>query len=474
MDDALGEHDATALAALVREGDLSPLELVDAAIARIEATDAKLNSVIHHQFERARREATGPPHGGPFRGVPFLLKDYGAAEAGEPHHQGLQVAKDSGWRAPADSPLTQAFRAAGLLTVGRTNVPELALMGTTEPDAYGPTRNPWDLDRSPGGSSGGSAAAVAAGLVPAAHANDIAGSIRIPAAQCGLVGLKPTRGRVVIGRSWDPAVAMNTEGVVTRTVRDAAGLVDAVTDAAIGPWPAPPLPRPLAAEVGADPGRLRVGVCVAAFNGAEVDEGCAAAATVTATLLEQLGHDVERAWPDAAFEPDLLPEARTLLAVHTAADVAAWSAALGRELGEGDVEPITWQSVVAGRAVSGAEVLALLGRQQARARAITAWWRRTAAGDGFDLLVTPTTAEPAPPLGHYKQGFSPGRASAFTRVFNVTGQPALSLPLGWPDDGLPRGVQLVAAYGREDVLVRVGSQLEQAAPWAGRRPPVHA
>ena len=315
--------------------------------------------------------------------MPFLLKDYGAAEAGEPHHQGMRVAKDAGWRAPADSAVTEAFRAAGLVTVGRTNVPELALMGTTEPDAYGPTRNPWDLDRSPGGSSGGSAAAVAAGLVPAAHANDIAGSIRIPAAQCGLVGLKPTRGRVVIGRPSDPAVAMNTEGVVTRTVRDAAGLLDAVTDAAIGPWPAPPLPGPLAAEVGVDPGRLRVGVCVEAFNGAEVDEGCAAAAMATATLLERLGHHVEQSWPRAAFEPDLLPDARTLLAVHAAADVAAWSAALGRELGEGDVEPITWQSVVVGRAVSGAELLALLGRQQERARAITAWWRRTAAGDGL-------------------------------------------------------------------------------------------
>jgi amidase len=474
MDDALGQHDATALAALVRAGERSPLELVDAAIARIEAVDATLNSVIHRQFERARREAAGLAHHGPFGGVPFLLKDYGAAEAGEPHHQGLRVAKDAGWRAATDSPVTEAFRAAGLVTVGRTNVPELALMGTTEPDAYGPTRNPWDLDRSPGGSSGGAGAAVAAGLVPVAHANDIAGSIRIPAAQCGLVGLKPTRGRVVVGRSWDPAVAMNTEGVVTRTVRDAAGLLDAVTDPAIGPWPAPALPGPLASVVGVAPGRLRVGVCIGAFNGAEVDEGCAAAANAAATLLEQLGHDVEQAWPSGVFEPDLLPDARTLLAVHTAADVAAWSAALGRELAEDDLEPITWQSVVLGRAVTGADVLALLGRQQERARAITSWWRRTGEGDGFDLLVTPTTAEPAPPLGHYKQGFSPGRASAFTRVFNVTGQPALSLPLGWPDDGLPRGVQLVACYGREDVLVRVGAQLERAAPWAGRHPPVHA
>ena len=275
--DVLGDHDATGLAELVRRGEVQPIELVDAAVARIEALDPQLNSVIHRQFERARREAGGPLPDGPFRGVPFLFKDVGCEEAGEPHHQGMRALRDAEWRANADSELALAFRACGLIPLGRTNVPELALMGTTEPDAYGPTHNPWNLGRSPGGSSGGSAAAVAAGLVPAAHANDIAGSIRIPASQCGLVGLKPTRGRVVAGRRADPAVGMNTEGVLTRTIRDTAGLLDAITDRGLrGPWPAPPLPGPLAAEVGRDPGRLRVGVCVKAFTGADVDAGCAA------------------------------------------------------------------------------------------------------------------------------------------------------------------------------------------------------
>jgi amidase len=249
--DVLEDRDATELAELVRRGDVQPVELVDAAVARIEAHDGRLNSVLHRQFERARREACGPLPDAPFRGVPFLFKDVGCEEAGEPHHQGMRALRDAQWRATSDSELAVAFRACGLIPLGRTNVPELALMGTTEPDAYGPTHNPWNLARSPGGSSGGSAAAVSARFVPAAHANDIAGSIRIPASQCGLVGLKPTRGRVVPGRSADPANGMNTEGVLTRTVRDTAASVDAITDHGHrGPWPAAVLPGPLAAEVG--------------------------------------------------------------------------------------------------------------------------------------------------------------------------------------------------------------------------------
>jgi amidase len=474
MTDALGDLDATALADLVRRDEVKAVELVDAAIARIEGLDWQLNSVIHRQFERARGDAAGPLTDGPFRGVPFLFKDLGCEEAGEPHHQGMRALRDAAWRATEDGELARAFRSAGLIPLGRTNVPELALMGTTEPDAYGPTHNPWDLRRSPGGSSGGSAAAVAAGLVAAAHATDIAGSIRIPAAQCGLVGLKPTRGRVVSGRTGDYAVGMNTEGVLTRTVRDTAGLLDAIAErSSSGPWPAPPLPAPLVDDVGADPGRLRVGLCERAFNGVDVDGDCAAAATDAARLLEQLGHDVEEDAPATLFEPELLAGARALLATHAAAELDAWSARLGRTLAEADVEPLTWQMVEQGRAVSGAAVLALLERQHELAARASSWWR-SPAGDGYDVLVTPATAEPGPPLGAYKQGYTPGRAGAFTRVFNVTGQPALSLPLGWPDDGMPRGVQLVAAYGREDVLVRLAAQLEAAAPWAHRRPSISA
>ena len=470
MSELLDDHDATGLAALVRQGQVHPRELVDEAIARIERVDPHLNAVIHRQFERARHEAGGPLPDGPFRGVPFLLKDFNGAERGEPHHQGMRALRDARWIADTDSALAGRVRAAGLIPLGRTNVPELALMGTTEPEAYGPTSNPWDLGRSPGGSSGGSAAAVAAGLAPAAHANDISGSIRIPAAQCGLVGLKPTRGRVVPGRSADPAVGMHTEGVLTRTMRDAAALTDALVDGSrTGPWPAPPLPGPLAGEVGLDPGRLRIGLCIQAFNGADVDEGCRVAAVDAAARLGRLGHAVEEQAPPALFEPDLLAGASTLLAVHAAAELEAWSHALGRALGEADVEPTTWQAVERGRAVTAAEVLLLLARQQELSRKVLAWW-----ADGNDVLLTPATAEPAPPLGAYKAGYLPGRASAFTRVVNVTGQPALALPLGWPADGLPRGVQLIAAYGREDVLVRVGCQLEADAPWAHRRPPTHA
>ena len=468
--DVLGDHDATGLAELVRRGEVHPVELVDAAVARIEALDPQLNSVIHRQFERARREAGGPLPDGPFRGVPFLFKDVGCEESGEPHHQGMRALRDAQWRATTDSELALAFRACGLIPLGRTNVPELALMGTTEPDAYGPTHNPWNVDHSPGGSSGGSAAAVAAGLVPAAHANDIAGSIRIPASQCGLVGLKPTRGRVLPGRRADPAVAMNTEGVLTRTIRDTAGLLDAIIDRGQrGPWPAPTLAGPLAAEVGRDPGHLQIGVCVKAFTGADVDGGCAEAATDAATLLDQLGHDVDESAPTALFEADLLAGSRTLFTANAAAALADWSARLGRSLGEADVEPLTWQMVEAGRAVTGAELLAVLDRQHELSRLAASWWRGPDR-DGFDILLTPATADPGPPLGAYKQGYAPGRASAFSRVFNATGQPALSLPLGWPDDGLPRGVQFVAAYGREDVLVRLGAQLEAAAPWSQRTP----
>jgi amidase len=478
VSDLLDDHDATGLADLVRRGEVTPRELVDAAIARIEVIDPQLNAVIHRQFDRARRDADGALPDGPFRGVPFLFKDHHGYEAGEPHHQGMRALRDAGWVAPDDSDFARRVRAIGLIPLGRTNTPELAMMGTTEPEAYGATRNPWNVGHSPGGSSGGSAAAVAAGIVPAAHANDIAGSIRIPGSHCGLVGLKPTRGRAVLGRSTDPAVAMNTEGVVTRTMRDTAGLLDALTDGSqAGPWPAPPLPGPLAAEVGRDPQRLRIGLCLQAFNGADVDEACASAASEVAALLETLGHSVEDAAPAALFDPDLLAGARTLLAVHAAAEVGAWAAALGRPLGESDLEATTWQAVESGRRVSGSDALALLARQQEIGRRALAWWRGpggSGSPDGFDLLLTPTTAEPGPPLGAYKAGYQPGRASAFTRVFNATGQPALSVPLGWPDDGLPRGVQLVAGYGREDVLVRVGSQLESAAPWADRRPPVHA
>ena len=311
------DTDATGLAELVRTGQAHPVELVEAAIARIEAQDVALNAVVHRRFERALDEARHGSLDGPFRGVPFLLKGFGAELAGEPYDEGMAHLAALGWRAADDGALAQAFRTAGLVVVGRTNVPELALMGTTEPKAHGPTHNPWDLGRSPGGSSGGSAAAVAAGLVPAAHANDIAGSIRIPAAHCGLVGLKPTRGRVRCGPGADPPIGFFAEGVVTRTMRDTAGLLDAIAAPPSGAyWPAPALGRSLTAEVGREPARLRAALCVAAPNGTEVDPGCAAAARTAATVLEQLGHIVVEAAPPALFDPEVFAGARIALGGH--------------------------------------------------------------------------------------------------------------------------------------------------------------
>ena len=457
-------HDGLGLAALVRDGVVHPRELVDAAIERIEAQNPALNAVIHRQFERARAESDRELPDGPFRGVPFLLKDYKGREAGESYHMGCKALAEIDYRPQTTAPLATAFRAAGLIPLGRTNVPEMALMGTTEPDLYGPTHNPWDLSRSPGGSSGGSAAAVAARLVSVAHATDISGSIRIPAAQCGTVGLKPTRGRVVLS-AYDPPVGMHVEGVLSISVRDTAAALDAIT-ATSAWWPAPILPGPLLHEVGRDPGRLRIGVWTEAFNGAEVDAECATAAIDAAKLLETLGHHVSIAAPAALSHADLWAAAKVAMAAAAATEAAAWTDRLGRLLGENDVESDTWTMLCAGRALSATDILTAIEKMQALSGQALAWW------NDFDLLVTPTTAVPAPVLGEYKHSYTSGRGSAFTRPFNCTGQPAISLPLGWPDDGLPRGVQLVAGYGREDTLIRVASQLEAAAPWAHHVPPM--
>lgn len=459
----LDEHDATGLADLVRSGDVHPQELVEEAIERAEALNPALNAIIHRQYERARRDAEQPVTGGPFPGVPFLLKDYKGREAGEPYHMGVRALRDLDYRPRTDSALARRFRAAGLIPIGRTNVAQMALMGTTEPELYGPTHNPWDLSRSPGGSSGGSAAAVAARIVPAAHANDISGSIRIPASLCGLVGLKPTRGRVTSSTVSDRPVGMNVEGVVTRSVRDTAALIDATSWQSPW-WPAPVLPGPLVDEVGRDPGCLRIGMWTEAFNGSTVDIDSAAAATDCCRLLESMGHHVSIGAPAVLSSDELWELANAALGATAASEADAWSERIGRAFTADDLEARSWAVIEAGRAISGPKLLTVIERMQELAAEALAWW------DDFDVLVTPTTAAPATVLGEYLQGYESGRGSAFTRPINVTGQPAISIPFGWPADGLPRGVQLVAAYGHEDVLIRLASAIEEAVPWDHRRP----
>ena len=456
--------DATAMADLVHRNEVHPRELVDAAIERAEQRNPSLNAIIHRQFERARADAERVDLHAPFAGVPFVFKDFKGREAGEPYHAGVRTLRDLDYRPRTDSRVALRVRAGGLIPIGRTNTPELAAMGTTEPQSYGPTHNPWDVGRSPGGSSGGSAAAVAARIVPAAHATDISGSIRIPSSLCGLVGLKPTRGRVMVS-AGDPSVGMNAEGVVTRTVRDTAALVDLLSWQSPW-WPAPRLARPLAAEVGAGIGPLRVGVWTQAFNGASVDADAAAAARATADLLAGMGCSVDESAPAVFSSDELWDAAKTAMAIAAAVDAGSWKERIGHALGEADLEPRTWGMVQAGQAVSAPEAMALIENMQQLSATAFEWF------DEYDVLVTPTTAGPAMQLGDYLTNYVSGLGSAFTRPINVTGQPAISLPLGWPADGLPRGVQIVAAYGREDLLIRVAAELETAAPWADRRPPM--
>ena len=488
MADALGDHDATGLAALVRSGEVKPLELIDAAIARIETLDPQLNAVIHRRFERARAEAAamgpGPARdAGPLAGVPFLVKDISCHQAGEPFHEGMRFLRDRQWRAASDTHLAARFRAAGLITVGRTNTPELGVVPTTEPVAYGPTRNPWDRSRSPGGSSGGSAAAVAAGLVPAAHANDGGGSIRIPASACGLVGLKPSRGRTSLGPDASFTALLVCEHVVCRTVRDSAAFLDAVAGPMAGdPFMAPAPARPFRDEVGADPGRLRIGLLTAAPGGLAptVAPECVIAAENTGRVLESLGHHVEVSHPAALDLPDWAPHFTSVWSAGVALALDGWSARTGDAIGAGDVEPLTWALAELARALPTPALLRSLDWLMSTTRLVAEWWQPADDGGGFDLLLTPTLAEPPAPLGTFDSppdnplaGFM--RAAAFTPFtppFNVTGQPAISLPLAQTREGLPIGVQLVAAYGREDVLLRVAAQVEDAAPWASRCPPL--
>ncbi|MET0665138.1 MAG: amidase [Acidimicrobiales bacterium] len=477
MTDDLARLDAVAQAALVRSGEVSPLELVDAAIGRIEALNPQLNAVIHERFERARDEAASPDlPDGPFRGVPFLLKDLWPTSAGDPFHMGIKAFKEAGYIHPDDANLTKRYREAGFVIVGRTNTPELGLVATTEPLAYGPTRNPWSLDHGPGGSSGGSAAAVASGMVPCANASDGGGSIRIPAAMCGLVGLKPSRGRGSMGPLRDEW-GVSVQHVVSHSVRDTAAVLDATWapfpgDGVVAPTPG----RPWLDEIGVtEP--LRIGVLDHALGGVPTHAECMASARRGAELAAALGHHVEEAYP---AEMDRMAEhgplVTTMWAVGAAASLLSLAPLLGRELTEDDVEPGTWALAEWGISASAVELASAQGKMAVVRRALAAWW------EDYDLLITPTTAAPPPLLGQLVAtddeplrgliGSTP--YATFTAVFNQSGQPAISLPLHRTADGLPVGTQVVAAYGREDLLIRIAAQLEAQVGWADERAPIHA
>ena len=475
--------DATAQADLVADGELTAVELHDAAAERIELLDTSINAVVMRWFDRARHQAeafdnlpkSAPARTAPFAGVPFLLKDLHTHLAGMPLTNGNRAMKQAQPLSTHDSTLVSRFHDAGLITMGRTNSPELGSLPVTEPMAYGPTRNPWDLGRTPGGSSGGASAAVASGMVPIAHASDGGGSIRIPASCTGLVGLKPTQGRLSMGPERDES-GLSTQLCVSRSVRDTARLLDAVHGPGVGDTViAPPPSRPYTNELAVDPGVLKIGLLDTHPIGGQLHPDCVDAVRAAASLLDLLGHHVETDHPSVLEDRSFTARFMALWATTMAVGIDAMSTMVGRELTADDIEPVNWAQAEYARTVTGvdyAESLAAIGQYR---RALHRWW-----ADGWDLLLTPTLAEPPVAIGeHDSPPDNPmhgmaraGQFVAFTPPFNTSGQPAISLPLYWNAEGLPIGVQLVAAYGREDLLIRVASQLEQAQPWADHHPPL--
>jgi amidase len=473
LDDEIAFRDATAQAELVRRGEVTPGELVEAAIARIEALDPVYGAMVFTRFDRALSEAAGGLPDGPFRGVPMVVKDAVQHSEGDRYQHGMRFLRDRPWFSPADTELVRRYRAAGFVIVGRTKVPELTTSPTTEPLAHGPARNPWSPRHTTGGSSGGSAAAVAAGMVPVGHANDMGGSIRIPASCCGLVGLKPSRARTSLaplhGEYWGP---LTHEHVVCRSVRDSA----LVLDSTAGPVPgdlyaaAPPV-RPWAAEAGAPvPSPLRVGLITGHRYGGPVHPPCIDAVSSAARLLESMGHHVEPCGVEAMADMDGMIGFSLVIAAGVAAEVAGWERRLGSPVV--DLEPANAAMVERGRAATAIDLIEA-------GDAVAAWSRRMAAAyAGFDVLLSPTMPNPPIELG-VADATRPvaeaqaihGDMAAMVLPFDVTGEPALSLPLGTSPDGLPIGVQLVAPVGREDLLIRLGSALEAASPWSHRRPP---
>ncbi len=465
--------DASGLADLVRRKEVTPLELVDSAIAAIEHLNPQLNAVVTPMYEQARRTAKSKIPEGPFTGVPFLIKDLGAP------YQGVRMAMGTAFMAgfvpDHDSELVRRMKQSGLIIAGKTNTPELGILPTTEPRLFGRTRNPWDVDRTTGGSSGGSAAAVAAGFVPMAHANDGGGSIRIPASCCGLFGLKPTRARNPLGPDFgDIFSGLVIDHAVTRSVRDSAALLDATSGPDVGdPYWAPPPRRPFFQEVGENPGRLRIAFSADAGLGLEVHPDCVAAVHDAARLCADLGHEVVETAPPLNRELTT----KSFMVIWSAG--CAWtidgiSLATRQAPAPESFEPLTWALYQMGKKQTASAYLMAVAMLQRLSRDIGRFFLE------YDVLLTPTLASPPLPLGSFDstpenpmEGLRLSASFApFTPICNVTGQPAMSVPLFWNTAGLPVGLHFIGRFGDEATLFRLAAQLEKARPWAVRRPPV--
>jgi len=472
MDD-YAAYDGVGLAELVGKHAVTPAELVEAAIARIERHDGKLNAVVYKAYDEARRAAAADLPPGPFRGVPFLIKDLGPRVAGWPNSYGSRFARDV--VDDADSGLTARYRAAGVVLLGKTNAPEFGITGTTEGAHLGACRSPWNTDHIAGGSSGGTAAAVAAGIVPMAHGNDGLGSIRIPAACCGLVGLKPTRDRVPnLPDGFDYAIGLVNEHVLTRTVRDTAVMLDATGVPEPGtPYATPPRAGPYADEVGRAPGRLRIAWPPEASPNRPLHPEVQATLERIAGVLKALGHEVIERPLDVDFRA-LYAAWAPMSGANFAAGVRRLTERVGREPEPDDFEPLTWANLRGGRRVTGEA--AMWGMQELRAlnRKTVAWF------EDVDAYLSPVMTAPPPKIGWLDPvALEPREANRraamlypYTPVFNMSGQPSISLPLGQSSDGLPIGMMFTARYGDEATLIRLAAQLEKECPWKDRRPPI--
>lgn len=468
--DEYRELDAVALASLVRTGEVHPREIVNTAMEAVERLNPRLNAVLQtFEDESAVANAAGALYG-----APFLIKDLVNHRAGGLLEMGSRFTR--GYVTPHDTELMHRFRRAGLITIGRTATPEFGHACTTEPVLTGPTRNPWDLSRMAGGSSGGSASAVAAGIVPAAHANDGAGSIRIPAACCGVFGLKPSRGRVSLGPdAGETLFGMGIENVLSRTVRDSAAILDCIEGPAAGDPYEITRPRVLYREaVNRSPAALKIAFTTTAWSGAPIDDDCIRATRDVAKLCAQLGHAVEEASP--SFDYDCLRRACIRgWAVAIMAGIETLVTATKRQPSLDYLETATLSAYEFGRRLSVLEVLEVPAMLNKICRSVAPFF------ESYDMLLTPATSRPAAPLGTYDQN-KPGQTTEewfdhkgsfapFMALFNVTGQPAMSVPLSISRAGLPIGAHFAARFGRECALFSLAAQLESERPWIGRTPP---
>jgi amidase len=488
------KYDGLGLAELVRKKRVKSVELVEEAISRIEKLNPRLNAVVHKMYEQARQNAAGDLPDGPFKGVPFLLKDLVTYYAGAPLTHGSKFFKD--FVPDHDCELVKRLKAAGVIVVGKTNTPEFGLAFVTEPELFGPANNPWDLTRTTGGSSGGSSAAVAARMVPAAHASDGGGSIRVPSSCCGIFGLKPTRGRTPAGPDFgDMWRGFAGDHAVTRSVRDSAALLDATAGPDTGaPYYAAPPARTFLSEVGKDPGKLRIAFTTKPFLGDTIEEDCIRGLEATVKLCEELGHEVVEAAPPV--DGRVIARAfMTIICSETRAMINEASEIFNRKATYKDFEPLTWIICLVGNTFSAPELSHAINQVQLASRKVGKFF------ESYDVLLTPTLSMPPVKAGEFgAKGIQAmmmkffGRLNAggltkrlvgmdymaaeafefapFTTLFNATGQPAMSVPLYWNDEGLPIGMQFIAKYGDEATLFRLAGQLEKAKPWADRVPPV--